>query len=67
MVYVKAYYFFKGWKLITFLKFIDSKCDNFRLFIVRGGVSLIISDQEDKSIQKILTMENWLPDIGFKT
>ena len=32
-----------------------------------GGHSLIISDQEDESIWKILAMENWLPDIGFTT
>ena len=32
-----------------------------------GGLSLIISDQEDKSILKILAMQIWLWDIGFKT
>ena len=32
-----------------------------------GGLSLIISDQEDESIWKILVMEKWLPDISFKT
>ena len=26
-----------------------------------------LSDQEDENIWKILAMENWLPDIGFKT
>ena len=30
-------------------------------------VSLIISDQEDDNIWKILAMDNWLPDIGFVT
>ena len=30
------------------------------------GVLLIISDHEDKTIWKILVMENWLPDVGFK-
>ena len=32
-----------------------------------GRHSLIISDQEDEGIWKILAMENQLPDIGFKT
>ena len=32
-----------------------------------GGLSLITSDQNDETIWKILAMENWLPDIGFKT
>ena len=32
-----------------------------------GRHSLNITDQEDESIWKILAMESWLPDIGFKT
>ena len=32
-----------------------------------GGCSLIIIDQEDESIRKILAMENLLPDNGFTT
>ena len=36
------------------------------LFIV-WAVSLIISDQEDESMWKILAMKNWLPDIALKT
>ena len=31
-----------------------------------GGLSLI-SDQEDESIWKILAVDKWLLDIGFKT
>ena len=30
-----------------------------------GRFSLIISDEEDESIWKILAVKNWLPDIGF--
>ena len=32
-----------------------------------GDHSLISCDQEDESIWKILAMQKWLPDIGFKT
>ena len=31
-----------------------------------GGFSVITNGQEDKSIWKILAMENWPPDSGFK-
>ena len=30
-----------------------------------GGYLLIISDQEDETLWKILAMKNLLPDIGF--
>ena len=44
--------------LIATLKFVDTKCDNFCLFIVCvGSISLIINDQEDESIWRILAME----------
>ena len=39
-------------RLITSLKFVNSKCDNFVLLCV-GGLSQITSDQEDESIWKI--------------
>ena len=41
-------------RFITSLKFVNTKCANFHL----GGFSLIISDQEDERIWKILAMEN---------
>ena len=54
-------------RLITSLKFIDSKCDYFWFLLCVGGLSQITSDQEDESIWKILAIENRLPDTGFKT
>ena len=45
-------------RLITFLKFGNTKCDNFFYLLCMGGLSLIISDQEDESIWKILAMEH---------
>ena len=51
-------------RLIISLKFVNSKCDNFRFFIVHGQIT---SDKEDENIWKILAIENKLPDIGFKT
>ena len=44
-------------RLISPLKVVNSKCDNFHLFIVRGQF-LITSDQEDGNIWEILTMKN---------
>ena len=52
-------------RLIISLKFVNSKCDNFRFFILYG--QKITSDKEDENIWKILAIENKLPDIGFKT
>ena len=43
-------------KIITSLKFVNSKCDNFCLLCV-DGLSLITSDQDDESIWKILAVE----------
>ena len=54
-------------RLITSLKFVNSKCDNFQFLLCVGGISQITSDQEDENIWKILAIENQLPDIGFKT
>ena len=54
-------------KLITSLKFVNSKCDNFHLLLCVGSLSLITTDQEDESIWKTLAMENWSPEFGFKT
>ena len=51
-------------RLIISLKFVNSKCDNFWFFIVRG--QNYYSDKEDESIWKILAIENQLLDIGFK-
>ena len=46
-------------RLITSLKFVNiTKCDNFCSSIMHGHPSLIISDQEDESIWKILAMLN---------
>ena len=53
-------------RLITSLKFVNSKCDNLHLFICVDSLSLITSDQEDKSIWKILAIVNQPADIGFK-
>ena len=53
-------------RLIISLKFVNSKCDNFRFFIVHGQITIVINDK-DESIWKILAVENQLPDIGFKT
>ena len=52
---------------ITSLKFINRKYDHFHLYICVGSLSLIISDQEDEGIWKILAMENRIPFIGFVT
>ena len=54
-------------RLITSLKFVNSKRDNFCFLLCVGGLSLVTSDQEDESIWKILAKENLPPDIGFKT
>ena len=54
-------------RLITSLKFVNSKCDDFHFLLCMGGLSQITSDQEDESIWKILAIENRPPDIGFKT
>ena len=43
---------------ITSLKFINRKYDHFHLYTYMGSLSLIISDQEDEGIWKILAMEN---------
>ena len=58
MVYAKAYYFFN---------LLIQNVTISIYWLCMGGLSLITSDQEDESIWKILAMENWLPDIGFKT
>ena len=52
-------------RLIISLKFVNSKCDNFRFLIVHGPN--YYNDKEDESIWKILAVENQLPHIGFKT
>ena len=52
-------------RLIISLKFVNSKCDNFRFFIVHGQITSY--SDKDESIWKILAIENQLPDIGFKT
>ena len=44
-------------RLITSLNCVNTKCNNFHLFIVHG-CSLIISDQVDEGIWKIPAMEN---------
>ena len=56
MVYAKAYYC---------LKFVNSKCDNFRFF--HCAWANYYSDKEDESIWKILAIETQLSDISFKT
>ena len=43
-------------RLIISLKFVNSKCDNFQFFIVRGQ-SITNYYQEDESIWKILAIE----------
>ena len=50
-------------RLIISLKFVNSKCDNFRFF--HCAWANYYSDK-DESIWKILAIENQLPDIGFK-
>ena len=52
-------------RLIISLKFVNLKCDNFRFFIVRGKITIVIKKM--KAFGKFLAIENQLPDIGFKT
>ena len=59
MDYAKAYYFFKNLLIQNVIISVYLLCV--------GGLSLITSDHKDESIWKILAMENWPPDIGFKT
>ena len=53
MVYANTYY--------TSLRFVNTKCGNFHLFIVHGWsfTKINISDQEDEDIWKILAMERF--------
>ena len=43
---------------ITSLKVANTKCGNFRLFVVHGHSHTLISDQEDECIWKILAMKD---------
>ena len=54
-------------RLITSLKLLIQNVMISIYLLCVGGCLLIIIDQEDESIWKILAMENWLQDIGFAT